>query len=162
VIERRGNPKIVIKADGARVLEMYLRPGSTAAQKQALLDRWRKSLVAQAAPLLAAKWVKSLEAASGRRDLTVKKIYLQKMKTHWGSCNPARRTIRLNTELAAKPPECLDYVILHETVHFITSYHNRVFYGYMDKLMPSVAGPSSSAGPRGWKEIRKSMTRGEL
>ncbi|MDR0403892.1 MAG: M48 family metallopeptidase [Treponema sp.] len=132
---------------GPPVMEMYLRPGSSAAQKQALLDKWRKSLVARAAPLLAAKWKQPLEAAGGGRDFEVKKIYLQKMKTHWGSCNPARRTIRLNTELAAKPPECLEYVVLHEMVHFITGYHNRVFYGYMDSLMP------------GWKEIRKKMNR---
>jgi predicted metal-dependent hydrolase len=176
VIERRGNPKIVTgtETSGTQVLEMYLRPGSTAAQKQALLDRWRKSLVAKAAPILAARWEKALEAASGKRDLAVKKIYLQKMKTHWGSCNPARRTIRLNTELAAKPPECLDYVVLHEMVHFITSYHNRIFYGYMDKLMPSCAGRSGDAGRNGsvglngiagrpgWKDIRKKMNRGEL
>ena len=106
VTECRKIPKIVIgtEASGTQVLEMYLRPGSTAARKQALLDRWRKRLVAQAAPLLAAKWEQSLAAASGRQDLGVKKIYLQKMKTHWGSCNPVRRTIRLNTELAAKSP----------------------------------------------------------
>jgi predicted metal-dependent hydrolase len=161
VIERRGNPKIVTGGEkafsvdsggtrGACVMEMYLRPGSTAAQKQALLDRWRKSLVARAAPLFAARWEKPLEAASGKKGFGVEKIYLQKMKTHWGSCNPARRTIRLNTELAAKDPACLDYVILHEMTHFITSYHNRIFYGYMNKLMP------------GWKEIRKKMNRGEL
>jgi predicted metal-dependent hydrolase len=159
VIERRGNPKIVT---GARVLEMYLRPGSTAAQKQALLDKWRKGLVAKAAPLLAARWEKLLEAASGRQDLAVKKVYLQKMKTHWGSCNPARRTIRLNTELAAKSPECLDYVVLHEMVHFITGYHNRIFYGYMDKLMPGDTGQPGGTGQPGWKEIRKKMNRGEL
>jgi predicted metal-dependent hydrolase len=156
LIERRGNPKITIEANGAHVLEMYLRPESTAAQKQTLLDRWRKSLVAQAAPFLAARWEKALEAASGKQDLAVKKIYLQKMKTHWGSCNPARRTIRLNTELAAKPPECLDYVILHEMAHFITRYHNRIFYGYMDKLMPG------GAGKPGWKVIRKRMNCGEM
>jgi predicted metal-dependent hydrolase len=153
VIERRGNPKIVTggEAAGTQLLEMYLRPGSTTVQKQALLDRWRKSLVAKAAPVLAARWEKLLEAASGRQDLAITKIYLQKMKTHWGSCNPARRTIRLNTELAAKAPECLDYVVLHEMVHFITRSHNRIFYGYMDKLMPGNAGRS------GWKEIRKKM-----
>jgi predicted metal-dependent hydrolase len=164
VIERRGNPKIATggEAAGVQLLEMYLRPGSTAAQKQALLDRWRKGLVAKAAPILAARWEKLLEAASGKRDLAVTKIYLQKMKTHWGSCNPARRTIRLNTELAAKPPECLDYVVLHEMVHFITSYHNRIFYGYMDKLMPSETERPGGAGRPGWKDIRKKMNRGEL
>ncbi|MDR2314043.1 MAG: M48 family metallopeptidase [Spirochaetaceae bacterium] len=150
VIERRGNPKIAVAAgEDFRILEMYLRPGSTAAQKQALLDRWRKALVAKAAPALAAKWGKSLKAAGGKKNFTVEKIYLQKMKTHWGSCNPARRNIRLNTELAAKDPACLDYVVLHEMIHFITRFHNRIFYDYMNALMP------------GWKEIRKKMNRGE-
>jgi predicted metal-dependent hydrolase len=159
VIERRGNPKIVLESSGAdetAAMLMYVRPGSTTAQKQALLDKWRKSLVAQAAPPLTAKWEGPLTAADKRRapsrlkGFKVEKIYLQKMKTHWGSCNPARRTIRLNTELAAKSPECLDYVVLHEMVHFLTSAHNRVFYGYMNKLMPQ------------WKEIRKAMNRGDL
>jgi predicted metal-dependent hydrolase len=164
MVERPGHPKIVLEGAAsaasagrqtAQLMLMYVRPGSTSAQKQVLLDKWRKSLVAQAAPLLTAKWEGALEKAGKRRivpglGFKVEKIYLQKMKTHWGSCNPARRTIRLNTGLAAKSPECLDYVVLHEMVHFITSAHNRVFYGYMNKLMP------------GWKEIRKKMNRGEL
>ncbi|WP_087003394.1 M48 family metallopeptidase [Rhizobium sullae] len=29
------------------------------------------------------------------------------------------RTIRLNLDLAKKPAECLDYVILHEMLHFL-------------------------------------------
>jgi predicted metal-dependent hydrolase len=79
----------------------------------------------------------------------VEKIYLQKMKTHWGSCNSRRRTIRLNTELSAKSPECLDYVVLHEMVHLIVPSHNAVFYRHMNALLPR------------WKEIRKKMNRGE-
>ncbi|MDR2072083.1 MAG: M48 family metallopeptidase [Spirochaetaceae bacterium] len=151
IIERRGHPKILsVAGESVHTLDVYLRPGSTAAQKQALLDRWRKALVAKAAPLLAAKWGRSLEAAGGNKSFRVEKIYLQKMKTHWGSCNPARKTIRLNTELAAKDPACLEYVILHEMIHFITRFHNRIFYDYMNTLMP------------GWKEIRKKMNRGEL
>ena len=70
------------------------------------------------------------------------------MKTHWGSCNPVRHTIRLNTELAAMEREYLDYVILHEMVHLVEASHNRIFYKYMNALMPS------------WKEIRKRMNKG--
>jgi predicted metal-dependent hydrolase len=153
VIERRGHPRIALEAASGmpaqHLMLMYVRPGSTTAQKQALLDKWRKSLLAQTAPPLAAKWEGPLEAASKKKGFAVEKIYVQKMKTHWGSCNPARHTIRLNTELTLQRPECLEYVVLHEMVHFITASHNRVFYGYMNKLMP------------GWKDIRKGMNRGD-
>jgi predicted metal-dependent hydrolase len=145
LIERRGHPKI--EASGG-ILRMYVRPGSTGAQKQALLDKWRKQLVGEAAPALIAKWRKPLAAAGKNPGLDVEKVFLQKMKTHWGSCNSGRRTIRLNTELAAKPPDYLDYVICHEMVHLLVPSHNRVFYRYMNSLMPQ------------WKEIRKRMNAG--
>ncbi|GHV84913.1 zinc metalloprotease [Spirochaetia bacterium] len=146
VIERRGHPRIEMDA-GDPLLIMYVRPGSTKVQKQALLDKWRKQLVADAAPALITRWQGPLAAAAKKPDLGVEKVYLQKMKTHWGSCNSGQRTIRLNTELAAKPPEYLDYVVLHEMVHLIVPSHNQHFYRYMNKLMPQ------------WKEIRKQMNK---
>ncbi|MDR1506768.1 MAG: M48 family metallopeptidase [Treponema sp.] len=146
VTERRGHPKITLTPG---IMNMFVRPGSTKAQKQALLDKWRKELVAQAAPPLINKWQKPLAAAAKKPALGVQRIYLQKMKTHWGSCNNKARTIRLNTELAAKPPEYLDYVVLHEMVHLVVPSHNRVFYAYMDSLMPE------------WKDIRRKMNRGD-
>jgi predicted metal-dependent hydrolase len=72
------------------------------------------------------------------------------MKTHWGSCNYGRQTIRLNTELAKKPPECLEYVIVHEMIHLIEPSHNRNFYRLMNQFLPS------------WKDIRKKMNSGEI
>jgi len=49
----------------------------------------------------------------------VKRIFVQRMKTKWGSCNPRARTIRLNTDLAKKPRECLEYIVVHEMVHLL-------------------------------------------
>ncbi|MHB1579812.1 MAG: YgjP-like metallopeptidase domain-containing protein [Acidithiobacillus sp.] len=34
-----------------------------------------------------------------------------------GSRNTRSHDIRLNTELAKKPPECLEYVLVHEMTH---------------------------------------------
>jgi predicted metal-dependent hydrolase len=59
------------------------------------------------------------------------------MKTKWGSCNPAAGTIRLNTELAKKPLECLDYIILHEMVHLLEPTHGPKFTKIMDRFMPN-------------------------
>ena len=58
------------------------------------------------------------------------------MKTRWGSCNPRAGTIRLNTELAKKPTECLEYIVVHEMVHLLEPTHNARFVALMDQFMP--------------------------
>ncbi len=59
------------------------------------------------------------------------------MKTKWGSCTPRARTVRLNTELAKKPPECLEYVLVHEMAHLLEPTHNTRFVALMDRFMPT-------------------------
>lgn len=58
------------------------------------------------------------------------------MKTRWGSCNVKRHTIRLSTELAKKPVECLEYVVVHELVHLLEPSHNARFVALMDRFLP--------------------------
>lgn len=58
------------------------------------------------------------------------------MKTKWGTCNPEAKRIWLNLELIKKPTKCLEYVIVHELVHFLEKRHNKKFEAYMDKFMP--------------------------
>ena len=66
----------------------------------------------------------------------VGKFFVQKMKTKWGSCSPASKSIRLNTDLAKKPPECLEYIVVHEMVHLLEPTHNASFITLMDQFMP--------------------------
>jgi predicted metal-dependent hydrolase len=58
------------------------------------------------------------------------------MKTKWGSCNPRSRSIRLNTDLARKPRECLEYIVVHEMAHLLERTHNVRFVALMDRFMP--------------------------
>ena len=58
------------------------------------------------------------------------------MKTKWGSCNPTSHAIRLNTDLAKKPPECLEYIVVHELTHLIEPSHNARFVLVMNLFMP--------------------------
>ncbi len=67
----------------------------------------------------------------------VKRFYVRRMKTRWGSCTPTRHSIRLNTDLAKKPPECLEYVVVHEMVHLLEPSHNKRFKALMDHFMPN-------------------------
>ena len=59
------------------------------------------------------------------------------MKTKWGSCNTSSKRIWLNLELAKKPPECLEYIVVHELVHLLERHHNSRFKKLMDTFMPN-------------------------
>lgn len=66
----------------------------------------------------------------------VGRVFVQRMKTKWGSCNPSSGAIRLNTELAKKPPECLEYIVVHEMAHLLEPTHNTRFISLMDLFLP--------------------------
>lgn len=61
---------------------------------------------------------------------------IRKMRSRWGSCNRLRKKITMNLELIKVNKECLDYVMLHELIHFLVAGHNKLFYNYMTILMP--------------------------
>jgi len=62
---------------------------------------------------------------------------VQRMKTKWGSCSRRSASIRFNTDLAKKPRECLEYMVVHEMAHLIEPTHNSRFTALMDRCMPS-------------------------
>jgi predicted metal-dependent hydrolase len=140
LVEKRGGPRISIDED--RFI-MRLRPGTDREKRQGLLDQWYRNSLKESAPLLIKKWEPLL-------GVSVKALFVRKMKSHWGSCNQGRQTLRLNSELAKKDPRCLDYVILHEMIHIIEAGHNHNFYRILNRCMPD------------WKSIRKQMNRGDL
>ena len=112
-----------------RELVLQVRPETSLAQKQMLLDAWYREQIKEAAPPLIQKWEKLM-------SVTVNNFYVQKMKTKWGSCNVESNNIRLNSELAKKPIEYLEYVIVHELAHLIEPTHNSRFLGLMEQFMP--------------------------
>ena len=61
---------------------------------------------------------------------------IRRMTSRWGSCTPTRRTIRINSALAAYPPECLDYVVVHELTHLLEPSHDARFHALLDRFCP--------------------------
>ena len=108
---------------------LRVRPGAAEAKKQAIMDEWYRQQVKKVALPLIAKW----EEAMG---VKVEQIFVQRMKTKWGSCNHRAQTIRLNTDLAKKPHECLEYIVMHEMVHLLEPTHNARFVALMERFMP--------------------------
>ncbi|MGZ8160356.1 MAG: M48 family metallopeptidase [Methylobacter sp.] len=109
---------------------LRVKPETDTEQKQAILETWYRSILKEAARSLIEKWERRL-------GVKVKRLYVQRMKTKWGSCNPVAQSIRLNSELAKKTPECLDYIVLHEMMHLLERRHNEQFVILMDRHLPN-------------------------
>jgi predicted metal-dependent hydrolase len=112
-----------------RTLVLRVRPGTDRSSREAVVAGWYRQLLKTAVPPLIAAW-------EPRLGVTVNGIFVQQMKTRWGSCNPAAGTIRLNTELAKKPRVCLEYIVVHEMVHLLEPRHNPRFRSLLDHFMP--------------------------
>jgi hypothetical protein len=134
-------PRVAVR--GVASLDLFVRPGTTAAQREAVLLRWyRDQLKIMSQPLLD-KW----QAIIG---VQVKDWGIRKMKTKWGSCNPTAQRVWLNLELAKKPVLCLEYIVVHELVHLLERNHTDRFTGLMDGYMPN------------WRVYRENLNSGVL
>ena len=111
-------------------LHMQVRPGTDAAKREKLLDAWYRSLLKEAILPLIAKWEK-------RMGVQVNQFFVQRMRTKWGSCNHRAGNIRLNTDLAKKPPICLEYLVVHEMAHLLEPTHNSRFLDVMKRHLPN-------------------------
>jgi predicted metal-dependent hydrolase len=126
VTETDAPPNVELK-HGRMILRV--RPGAREEKKEAVVEGWYREQLKQVVPSLTEKWAPII-------GVKVKRFFVQRMKTKWGSCNPVTRGIRLNTELAKKPRECLEYIVVHEMVHLLEPTHNSRFVALMDQLLP--------------------------
>ena len=62
-------------------------------------------------------------------------IFIQEMKTRWGSCTPKGKII-LNPELIKTPKGCIEYVVIHELCHLVHHGHNQNFFDLQAKECP--------------------------
>ena len=125
---------------GHSSLLLQVRPGCEAARRQEILDAWHREQIRQAVPALLEKWQPLIGVRAG-------KIFVQRMRTRWGSCNPTSGHLRLNTDLAKKPPECLEYIVVHELTHLLEPTHNARFASLMEGFLPH------------WRQVRDELNR---
>jgi predicted metal-dependent hydrolase len=113
-----------------RTIHLQVRPRTRKDKRATIVHDWHLKLLHDVIPELIKKWEK-------RIGVKVRGYYLQRMKTKWGSCNPQRGTIRLNTELVKKPRDMLEYVIVHEMIHLIEPKHTKAFFKHLDRHYPN-------------------------
>jgi predicted metal-dependent hydrolase len=127
VREVEGGPTIQLEHSR---LVLGIRRGSEPRVKETAIAAWYRDLVKAEIPQIVDRWASVL-------GVELSRFYVRRMKTRWGSCNQKARSIRLNTELAKKPKECIEYVVLHELAHLLEPTHNARFTAIMDRAMPN-------------------------
>ncbi|MEW6296020.1 MAG: SprT family zinc-dependent metalloprotease [Candidatus Diapherotrites archaeon] len=141
IIENRTAGKVVLRKKS--FLDLYVRPEINAEQREQILLKWYRQQLKGMIPSLLGKWQSEL-------GVQVSDWGIKKMKTKWGACNIDARRIWLNLELAKKPVQCLEYILVHELVHLLERHHNDRFQKLMDQFMPQ------------WRLHREELNRAPL
>lgn len=137
VIQHDSSPKIILKK---KEIQMYVRPETTQEKKQEVLDEWYRSELKRIIPPMIENWEEKIGVKSNEYGI-------KKMRTKWGTCNHYKKRIWLNLELAKKPLECIEYIVVHELLHIIEPSHNQRFISLLDEFMPK------------WKFFREELNR---
>ena len=126
-----------------KTLVLNINKDTELEDREKLLTDWYRKEMKRILPGIVRKW----EIKSG---LQVDSFGIKRMKTKWGSCNPSYKRIWLNLELIKKPVNCLEYIVVHEMVHFLERTHNDKFISHMDRIMPQ------------WRTFRDNLNRSPL
>lgn len=126
VVEHEAPPVVQLKHN---TLELTIRPDTSLVKRQAILYEWYRAQMKLLLPNIIKKYEKLMA-------VEVSEFGIKRMKTKWGTCNPVAKRIWLNLELAKKPTECIEYIVVHEMAHLLERTHNDQFVALMDKFMP--------------------------
>ncbi|RDB56877.1 M48 family peptidase [Senegalimassilia anaerobia] len=115
-----------IEAQMERVSATPMAQASQASKDE--VTQWR-AVVQACVPALVAAWEPIMGVKAGQ-------LAYRNMTSRWGSCQPSTGRICINVRLALYPPECLEYVVVHELCHLLERGHGPRFHQLMDRFMP--------------------------
>jgi Predicted metal-dependent hydrolase len=141
---------LTLKVEEAQTEEVYA-DGSYIFLKVRNKENFRRK------EILMTKWLKEYQTAVFQKlilqtyerfrkyDVPFPTLKVRTMKSRWGSCQPQKGIITLNSRLIEAPKTSVEYVVLHEFAHFIHPNHSKAFWDFVTMMMPD------------WKERRKGL-----
>jgi len=124
-------------------MKMLAPAESTVRSRGEFLKAWYRGL-------LAGEIRRRLPAWEKRTGLRTERFAIRDMNRSWGRCNPAKRSVVFNLQLARKPKDGLDYVILHELCHLRHPGHGKDFVSLLSRFMPD------------WRAVRTKLNEAPL
>lgn len=141
VIEHKAAPRIELRSKA--YLDLYIRPGTPETVRRHVLTEWYRDQIKDRIPDLIVKWEPLM-------NVSVAEWGVKQMRTKWGTCNIDARRIWLNLELAQKPVDCLEYIVVHEMTHLLERHHNEHFRALLTQFLPN------------WQRIRDELNMSVL
>lgn len=117
-----------------------VKEGATRKEKEKVFVEWYRQELKKVLPTM----VQECEKKTG---ISANEFRIKNMKTRWGTCNVHEGRIWINLQLAKKPMDCLEYVLIHELVHLLEKNHTSRFYRLVEDFYPT------------WKETKKRLDR---
>lgn len=121
-------------------IELYIKPGTSKDKRKEILETWYRIQLKILVHSQITKWENIMSVKTN--DFGIKK-----MKTKWGTCNIEAKRIWLNLELAKKPIQCIEYIVVHELTHLLERNHNSNFVAIMDHYLPN------------WRELKTELNK---
>ncbi|MCM1187217.1 MAG: M48 family metallopeptidase [Lachnoclostridium sp.] len=118
-------------AEGS-ALFLFVKDKDDFKRKEKLMNKWLQSLQREVFDRICQEIYPAFE----EYGIAYPQIKIRRMTSRWGSCQPVRGIITLNSRLIEAPRESIEYVVLHEFAHFIHPNHSKDFYAFVAKLMP--------------------------
>lgn len=111
----------------------------TKGQKERVLDKRYRTQLETRLPALIDKYCEIV-------GVHIKSWKIKKMKSVRWLAHITKKSITINLELMKKPQEALEYIIVHELVHFLEKNHTKRFYALVEHFLPV------------WKEYKKKLS----
>lgn len=133
-------PNESVSSDGVYII-LQVKDKENFRRKEILMTKWLKEY--QTAVF--EKLIVQTYAAFKKYDVPFPTLKIRTMKSRWGSCQPKKGIITLNSRLIEAPQGAIEYVVLHEFAHFIHPDHSKAFWNFVTMMMPD------------WKERKKGL-----
>ena len=136
VHETTGALRVALR--GKATMDMFVRTDTTVERREQVLQDFYRAELKRLVPELLEKWQPKLGVEAHAWGI-------KRMKTKWGTCSIEAKRIWLNLELAKKPVQCLEYILVHELAHLYERHHNERFISLLDQHLPQ------------WKLLREQL-----
>lgn len=127
IVSTTQTPRVVIENNS--FLQLYARPNTSIKRKETIMHSFYRAQLYPRITKLVQKWHPII-------GVEPSEVLIKKMKTRWGVCIRKQKRIWLNLELVKVPPHLIEYIFVHEMLHFIEKRHNDRFHALLSQYIP--------------------------